>query len=667
MEDALQGCVALQANMRRPMLLFVPGLLVLALSLPVRAAAQDVMAAVALERWAEADALAAASPDPLGRKLTLYFRLLTPAAARVGELAAFIADNPAWPQQALLNRRLQEALTAETDDRIVLDYCQQPPAALQAAPALLRCAEALGRAGRQTEAEQAARTAWVKGVEPAGELAFIRAWGSALTADDQWRRFDRLAWTDAGLPGGPAARQAVRVHPASRPAAEARLALRRDDPSAPALASALAAPARADPGLVLDLAKWRRRAGQDRAALAIWSKDGAAAEAAAPAERRAAFWDERNLLARRMLRAGDPAAAYSLASSHQQTGEAAIDAEFLSGWIALRRMEQPGVAARHFQALAALSHAAITQGRAYYWLGRAEAARGHAADAQAAYAQAAAWPTTFYGQLAARAVGEDDAALAARIRAARDPVWTVGQATGFFGRELARASALLVAWGEPRRAKVFLQRLGETASDAPERAMAARMALNLRIPDQAVAIARRAGRDGLMLPDAGWPVAVDPPDGTVEPAVTLGLIRQESSFDVQAGSPAGAQGLMQLMPATAASVARRLNEPMSPPALTADAAYNMRLGTAYLQGLLDQFGAALPLALAGYNAGPSRVADWIAGYGDPRTRAVDMIDWIELIPFNETRNYVQRVVENVVIYSARRGSTAPHPLARAAG
>ena len=150
----------------------------------------------------------------------------------------------------------------------------------------------------------------------------------------------------------------------------------------------------------------------------------------------------------------------------------------------------------------------------------------------------------------------------------------------------------------------------------------------------------------------------------VEPAVVLGLMRQESSFDAQAGSPAGARGLMQLMPATAAGVARRLGEPVSPAALTADPAYNMRLGTDYLRALLDRFGGVLPLALAGYNAGPSRVAEWLAAHGDPSLGGIDWIDWIELIPFSETRNYVQRVVENVVIYRARQGRLAPHPLAQ---
>ena len=214
----------------------------------------------------------------------------------------------------------------------------------------------------------------------------------------------------------------------------------------------------------------------------------------------------------------------------------------------------------------------------------------------------------------------------------------------------------------PRRAKPFLLRADELAVSAGQRALAARFAADLGLPDQAVAIARRAGRDGVVLADAGWPRPVSPPEGVVEPAVALGLIRQESSFDTGAASPVGARGLMQLMPATAAAVAKRLSIPASVPALTADPAYNMRLGTAYLQGLLDEFGGALPLALAGYNAGPHRVRSWLAANGDPVAGGVDMVDWIEMIPFNETRNYVQRVIENVVIYRAQRHEAVPHPV-----
>ena len=615
------------------------------------ARAQDVLAAVRADHWAVAAATAAALPDPLAGKLVLYYRLLTPGAARAGEIAAFLADNPTWPAQHLLGRRLSEALAAQ-DGQAAQELCLH----LLSPPAMLRCS------GPATPDE--ARAAWVRGVEAAAEVAFIRQWGRVLTMDDQWRRFDRLAWTDPGRPSGPAARQAARLDPVQRIAAQARLALRRDDAVAPALVALLPPDARTDPGVVLDLARWYRRAGLDRDAVGVWQASGAAAEAAAPPDRRPAFWTERNELARRLLRFGDPAGAYAVTDGAAQDGEAALDAEFLAGWIALRRLQQPEAAARHFLTLAGLSAAAITQARAHYWLGRSRTVLGDAEGARSALQAAAAWPTTYYGQLATCLLGEDAAALAQRIQAAHDPSWTEDAATAFAGQELARAAAILVAWGDPRRAKAFLLRLDETAGDAAQRALAASFAAGLGLPDQAVAIARRAGRDGLMLPEAGWPLAVSPPTDTVDPAVALGLIRQESSFDVQALSPVGARGLMQLMPATAAAVAYRLGEPARLLALTADATYNMRLGTAYLQGLLDQFHGALPLALAAYNAGPHRVQDWLTAQGDPVAGDADMIDWIELIPFGETRNYVQRVIENVVIYHAYRGEAAPHPLAR---
>ncbi len=620
------------------------------------ACADALLAAIRADNWVQAGALAAAEPDPLVRKLVLYYRLLTPGGARAAEIAAFMADSPDWPQQALLSRRLQEALAVDKDDRTVLEICRQrPPTAV---PSMLRCADAAERSGAAAP-ESPARRAWVAGItDAAGEAAFMRRWAGQITIEDQWRRFDRLAWTESAAPGGPAARQAVRVAAAQRPAAEARLALKRDDATAPALAAALAEPARSDPALVYELARWYRRAGQDRDAVRVWTGAGVAAEQAAPAERRAAFWDERNLLARRLLRANEAELAYAVVASPAASAEGALDSAFLAGWIALRRLDRAEQAAGHFSRLAGLSPAAITQGRAHYWLGRAQAA-GDEAAARASFAEAARWPTTYYGQLAALALGDD--ALASRIAATQDPAWDNARALAFLAQDGARAAVLLAAWGEPRRAKAFIARLDEVAPDAAERALAARLALGLGLPDTAVAIARRAGRDGVMLPGAGWPAAVEPPGGGVEQAVILGLIRQESSFDVQATSPVGARGLMQLMPGTAAAVAKKLGVAANVPALTVDAAYNMRLGTTYLRDLLTQFDSALPLAIAGYNAGPGRVRDWLVAQ-DPWAGEAAMIDWIELIPFNETRNYVQRVIENIVLYRAQLGATGPHPV-----
>lgn len=643
-------------------------LAVAALFLSPPAGAQDngPMALVRADRWAEADAAVAGHPDPVARKLVTWLRLIAPGTSRADEIGAFQAASPDWPFAHILARRRDEALALEPDPLRAAAECRR--AAPAATAALLRCAEVL--AG--DEATAMLRAAWAGAPgDAAWEARFLSRWAANLGRDDHLRRFVRLAWSDLAA----ARRQAARVDTAHVQLIEARLALRRDDPASAALVSALPAAVAADPALMLDRARFLRRAGRDDEAVAVWRSLGGDAERAAPAGRRAAFWDERNLMARRRLRQGDDAGAYAIAAGHaQRSGEPALDAEFLAGFIALRRLHDPAAATPHFAALAAGSKSAITQGRAEYWLGRAAATPAGREDA---YARAARWTSTFYGQLAGYALDADPKAFAARLAAARDPQADATRALDLAGRELARAAALLVAWGEPRRATPFLLQLYEVSPDPPDRALAARLAAGLGLTETAVAIARRAGRDGVMLPQVGWPDAVPvpagPPNGTVEPAVALAIMRQESNFDPFAVSPAGARGLMQLMPGTAAQVARGLGIAAPLPALTADPALNVRLGTTYLRGLLDQFDANIALAAAGYNAGPRRVAEWLELNGDPRGAAAnggganrggaDVIDWIELIPFSETRNYVQRVVENAVIYRARDAQPHPHPLA----
>ncbi len=632
------------------------------LLLPGLAHGGEMTAALHDHRWADAATLVAQAADPVTRKLVLYERLLAPGGGSATEIAAFLDANPGWPNAPLLTHRLNEALAVEPDSSLVRGLCtRQAP---QEPPALLRCADALAEAGNRPAAERAAAEAWVAGItDPAQEQAFLRQWGSTLTPVEQWRRFDRLAWAGNAAP---AARQLARLAPAQRAPAIARLALRRDDPAGQVLARAIPGGLAVDPALMLELARALRRTGLDAEAQSLWLADGAPAEAVAAAPRRPAFWAERDLLARHRLREGDATGAYALVNAAAELAPGqATDAEFLAGFIALRRLNDPEAAARHFQALASLGHAALTQARAAYWLGRTATARGDASGAHAAYLAAAAWPTTFYGQLAARALGQDDAALAARIRALHDPAWTPAEALDTLGGENARAAALLVAWGMPREARPFLLRLDGQAVDGAGHALAAKLATDLGLVDLAVDDARRAGREGIILAESGWPPAASPPPGAVEPALTLGLIRQESNFNTEAVSVSGARGLMQLMPATAQAVARGLGGGgLSPAVLTTDPAYNMRLGTTYLAGLLGQFGGALPLAVAAYNAGPNRVGEWLAANGNPASGSVTMLDWIELIPLAETRNYVQRVIENVVVYRARAGLVLPHPLAR---
>ncbi len=630
-------------------------LVALLLATPALAQQADPIAAIHADQWADAERAAGTYADPVATKLVTYFRLLAPGAATADEITDFMTQNPDWPNQALLERRRQEAIAADPDLASTLAQCARN--ALTLPQTMLHCAVALANAGRNAEAQEEARRAWVAGIDE--ESGFLSRWSDAVRQEDTWDRFKRLVGRDAAA----AARQLPHLDPMHRAAAEAWLALQHDAPNAETLLAAVAEALRNDPAMVLARARFLRRSDRDADALALWQGHGEAAQRDAPADDLAAFWTERNLLARRLLQDGDAAGAYALADRHGRiTPEQALDAEFLAGFIALRRLNDPADARRHFAALADLSKAAITQGRAHYWLGRAAAASG--ADPKPEYQLAAAWPTTFYGQLAALALGDDSAALARRITALADPAYTREQVLAFTDREVVRAAAMLVAWNDPHRARAFLLRMDELAPDTADRTLTARFALQVGLPDVAVSVARRMGRDGLSLPDAGWPIAVEPPDGKVDPSVALGLIRQESSFDIGAISPSGARGLMQLMPFTAKTIAGHIGAANSQVSLTADPAQNMRLGTAYLREMLDRFDNSLPLALAAYNAGPNRVDEWLAENGDPRVGPIDMLDWIELIPFSETRNYVQRVLENVVIYRARRGESTPTLLAR---
>jgi soluble lytic murein transglycosylase len=626
--------------MRVPIRLLLTGL-ALVLAGGVHAQGPNPLNDVRADRWADAQADAAHYADPVAEKLVLYLRLRAPGAATAAEVATFMQRNPDWPAQAILERRRQEAIATDPDDAAVLAQCTPAPTL---ATAMLRCAEATANAGHTADANARARQAWINAIDsPTGEAAFLRRWGGIANSDDQWTRFQRLAWLSDSAA---ATRQVARLDPTHQAAAEARLAARRDDPRTETLVASLQAALRDDPSLALERARSMRRTDHDADAAALLSRT-------TDTDNLAAFWSERNLLARKLLHDGDPKAAYAVVAGHgQTTDEARADAEFLAGFIALRMLHDPATAQKHFSTLVN-SHSIITQGRAHYWLGRVAAAAGK--DPKPEFEKAAAWPTTFYGQLATLALGENPAT---RIDKLADPTWTRDAAIAFTQHEVLRAAAWLIAWGDPSRARVFLTRMDELAPIPAERALTAAFALQAGVPDGAVFVARRMGRDGLALPHAGWPAPFSPA-APPDPALSLGIMRQESSFDIGALSPSGARGLMQLMPPTAQEVAKQLGIPVSIPALTSDAGSNMRLGTAYLQEVLTRFDNYLPLAAAAYNAGPHRVVQWLGDNGDPRTGPIDMVDWIELIPISETRNYVQRVTENVVMYRAIRHDPAP--------
>jgi soluble lytic murein transglycosylase len=608
---------------------------------PAARAQSPIWRAIQAQNFTAADALARRAADPLAVKLVRYARLLAPGQATAQDIGDFIADNPTWPQLALLRHRLNEAVTAIADDTAARAVCEAYVPSGDAA--LLRCAAAERAGGHTDQALTLARQAWLAGLasEPA-ETAFLRDWPTAADPATDWKRFSALLWTNAQA----AERQAARLDAARQPLAAALVAFRRNDPAAPDRLAALSPAQQNDPILLLEQCIWHRARDDQAAALALWRAKTDAAEPNAPPDHRAAFWTERERLARQLLTTGDNDGAYFLADDTHVGPDQAPDAFFLAGWIALRKLQKPALATAHFQALATVASTVISQGRAYYWLGRAAP---NDAAAKIAYARAAAFPTSYYGQLAAARL---DGNLAARIRALAEPEPVPAAAAAFDAAELPHAASLLAAWGDIADLRRFLLRQALNTPDLTTQLLTARRALALGVPDVAVAVARLAGKAGIALPREGWPAPYTPPEP--DPALSLGVMRQESSFDPTVVSGAGAIGLMQLLPGTA----RQIDPALGPPAMAlTDPATNMRIGSAYLKTLLDQFNGVRPYALAAYNAGPRHVRAWIADNGDAAT-APDpdaMVDWIEQIPFNETRNYVQRVLEGTAIYAA----TAP--------
>ncbi len=366
--------------------------------------------------------------------------------------------------------------------------------------------------------------------------------------------------------------------------------------------------------------------------------------------------DRREALARRMARLGRGTLGYALASQHYLTPDNAADfaeLEWLAGWIALRKLGEPRRAIGHFERFNRVVETPISLGRGGYWLGRAHEAAGDEARAREWYRAGAEHQTSFYGQLAAARLdiaGDDE------IARAELPEWSK---TPALRSDVVRAGVLLHFAGKEGLAFWMFSELGKDMDGGAALGGLAGLGLDLGKPHFAVRIAKHAARKGVILYPAYYPVTeLASYASKVEPALAMAIARQETELNPRAVSPAGARGLMQLMPGTARKVAGQIGESYSGERLLDDWQYNARLGQSYLAEQIAAFGGSYVLAAAAYNAGPHRASQWIAEFGDPRASNVDTIDWIESIPFGETRNYVQRVIEGLYVYRTRLSGTA---------
>lgn len=609
---------------------------------------KTVLDAIAAGRWTVVDAEAPAIRDPLARKIVAWYALTERRdGTTFDEIAAFMRANPDWPWMGKLRTRAEAAPIVAMSDADLLAWFEKfPPVSTEGSTLYI---EALRRLGREAEAKALIRKTWLSGRFYGRDMAFLARFGGDLTAADHAARLDTLLWQ--GAQGD--ARDLLGTGLVAEPdasIARARLVLgsKRLSSEAEVMAALDKVPAanRNHSGLRYDLTRWYRQSAQDGKAVENLKSPGA--ELDNPKR----WWTERAIQVRRLLREGDSAGAYELARNHRQSGDGDFaEAEWLAGWIALRFVNKPALALEHFQRLSAVSSYPVSKARAAYWSGRAARDLGDVGAAQRFYAEASAYPTTFYGQFASARLGRSSYELPAALTTV-----SAAETAAFEKRELVRAARLLARVGQDDLVRPFIAELFR-GSDAPaEWLLAGKLALALRQPDLAVRGYKFSKRPLELATTIGYPTIQVPAGMGAERALVLGLIRQESEFYAKAVSPAGARGLMQLMPATAQRTAKSLKIGFATGKLTEDPQYNTRLGTAHLAELIADWQGSYVLALAAYNAGSGAVTRWIEANGDPRAASNDaVIDWIESIPYSETRNYVQRVLEAFQVYRARLG------------
>ena len=609
-------------------------------------ALQGVIELVRKRKPADATQAAAAISDPVARKLAEWIVLRSDDnGASVERYRAFLAANPSWPSQSFLRRRLEAALWDDhREDAIVWAWFEnESPVSAKGKFALAR---AMLARGDRANAERLVRDAWRNdSMSEDTESTALDLFGALLTPGDQKARMDMFLY---GSDHEAALRAARRLGANEVALAKARIAAYRKAPNTRALLEAVPRELHGDPGYIFSKIQLLRR--EEKFA------EAAQLMMSAPKDPGRLYnldewWIERRLLSRKMIDVGEHRTAYLIAR------DAALPArdiykteqEFTAGWIALRFLTDPASAAQHFARIGVGSVNPTTLARAGYWQGRAAEAAGRASDARAAYTKAAEQSTSYYGQLARAKLGLPQIELNGA---------PAGRSRGIERLEIVRAVKLLYDLEEREIAIPIFGDLGENGD-----------------PDALVGLGELASRNGdaramLLLGKAAlnrglpfdfyaYPATGIPPfkpiGPEVEQSIVYAIARQESAFNPTVVSPAQAYGLMQVTPDAGRYVCKRHGATFDLGRLKSDPVYNAALGAAELGGLIEDYRGSYIMTFAAYNAGRGSVKKWVERYGDPRNPKVDAVDWVELIPFSETRNYVQRIIENLQVYRARFG------------
>ena len=614
------------------------------------AAVKRVIEAARHGREADADVAEQSIRDPVARKLAEWVIVRSdntnPNFARY---AAFVTANPSWPHASLFGRRAENALWNDhVDDATVLAFfASHRPSTAKGCYMLAR---ALLAKGDLDGAAALVRHAWRhedSGAE--AENKVLELFGSMLTRADHKARMDQRFYAEdveAGM------RAANRLGGDELAIGRARAAVIKRLNNAKALLDAVPVNARRDPGYVFARVQWLRKENKPAEAGKLMLTVPQDPETLVDLNQ---WWLERRLLVRTLLDDGDPHTAYRVAreAAVPPQGNYRVDYYFTSGWIALRYLHDPAAAASHFAHISEGTDSPHALARGGYWQGRAAEAMGQRAQAKAYYETAAQYTATYYGQLARARLGLTDLGLRG------PPQFTMEQNKVLGNLEVVRAAEILYELDERDMLASIFAELGESATDVAGMTALAEVAARHNDGRAMLLLGQGAYNRGLPLEYYAYPIvglpAYAPIAPPIDPAVTYSIARQESHFNQKVVSVAYAMGFMQVTPEAAQDTAKRFKAVYNRARLLSDPVYNMQMGTAELSNLLMGYNGSYILTFAGYNAGRGRVQQWIAAYGDPRDPRVDPVDWVERIPIAETRNYVERVMENLQVYRARFG------------
>jgi soluble lytic murein transglycosylase len=608
--------------------------------------------------------LAAELTDPVARKLVAW-HLVRSGYGTAETMQAFLAENPAWPDRAQIVQRMEEATFVQGGAaREIKAFFAKHPPRTGLGHAALASAHLID--GEKERAREAASRAWREHDLPnLLETGFLERFRELLGEADHKERFDRISIEEPRWASRRNARLAVArrmlplLSPAERTKAEARLAvLARAGNAAALMAAAGETAGGSDLGFAYHRAQLARRAGHHAEAAKLLTAAHIAPEKLVNPD---AWWVERRAVAYALLAAGDARSAYALAALEAPLSvNPRKDRAFTAGWIALRHLGDAAKAAKHFADMREAADGPLSRAQSGYWSARAALAAKDEAKARRHHEEAAKNFDTFYGQLSRALMERGELAIEIRPPA----MASEAEIARFTGSDATVAALLAHKAGLGRGVtRTFFNHMRATLKSEAEMALAAHLAESFGDVQMAVRIGKSAIARGQNLVYYSYPLhafpSFEPLRALPETALLLAIARQESEFNNEIVSGAGARGLMQVMPITARHVCKDYRLTCNIPRLLTDNAYNARIASAYVGDRMRDFGGSYLLTIAGYNAGPGRARQWIRRFGDPRSSGVDPLDWIHSIPFEETREYVQKVLSNLQIYRARLGEARP--------